>query len=81
MVRGRSGRAGAIFIRDAERKSQTPHDVVRKPFDLTPAETVLALAISKNTARPYLRAIFSKTGITRQATLVRMSLNSGLSLG
>ncbi|WP_260435802.1 hypothetical protein [Burkholderia seminalis] len=54
---------------------------MRKPFDLTPAETVLALAISKNAARPYLRAIFSKTGITRQATLVRMSLNSGLSLG
>ncbi|WP_241012847.1 hypothetical protein [Burkholderia sp. Tr-20355] len=25
---------------------------MRKPFDLTPAETVLALAISKNTARP-----------------------------
>ncbi|MBY8604880.1 MAG: helix-turn-helix transcriptional regulator [Burkholderia sp.] len=88
--------ACAIFIRDAERKSQASHDIVRKLFDLTPAETALALAlvngqtleeaadelaISKNTARSHLRAIFSKTGVTRQATLVRMLLNSVLSLG
>ena len=88
--------ACAIFIRDAERKSQASHDIVRKLFDLTPAETTLALAlvngstleeaadaldISKNTARSHLRAIFSKTGVTRQATLVRTLLNSVLSLG
>ncbi|MBR8134341.1 helix-turn-helix transcriptional regulator [Burkholderia cenocepacia] len=88
--------ACAIFIRDAERKSQASHEIVRKLFDLTPAETALALAlvngqtleeaadelaISKNTARSHLRAIFSKTGVTRQATLVRLLLNSVLSLG
>lgn len=88
--------ACAIFIRDAERKSQASHGIVRKRFDLTPAETALtlalvdwqtleeaaaALAISKHTARLHPREIFPKTGVTRQATLVRTLLNSVLSLG
>ncbi|MCY1345494.1 hypothetical protein D9M69_315560 [compost metagenome] len=85
-----------VFIRDPERRSQASHDVVRQLFDFTPAETQLALqlangltldeaadelGISKNTARAHLRAIFSKTGVTRQATLVRMLLSSVISLG
>jgi DNA-binding CsgD family transcriptional regulator/PAS domain-containing protein len=88
--------ACVVFIRDPERRSQASHDVVRQLFDLTPAETQLALqlangltldeaadelGISKNTARAHLRAIFSKTGVTRQATLVRMLLSSVISLG
>ena len=69
---------------------------MRKLFDFTPAETQLALqladglaleeaadelGISKNTARAHLRAVFSKTGVTRQATLVRMLLSSVGALG
>lgn len=88
--------ACVVFIRDPERRSQASHEVVRQLFDLTPAETQLALqlangltldeaadelGISKNTARAHLRAIFSKTGVTRQATLVRMLLSSVISLG
>ena len=88
--------ACAIFIRDPERKSQASRDMVRQLFDFTPAETELALqlangltldesaeelGISKNTARAHLRAIFSKTGVTRQAKLVRMLLGSVVSLG
>ncbi|WP_455288662.1 helix-turn-helix transcriptional regulator [Cupriavidus necator] len=88
--------ACVVFIRDPERKSQASHEVVRQLFDFTPAETQLALqlangltldeaadelGISKNTARAHLRAIFSKTGVTRQATLVRMLLSSVISLG
>ena len=88
--------ACAIFVRDPDRKSQASDEIMRKLFDLTPAEAALALAlangstieeaaevlgISKNTARAHLRAIFSKTGATRQATLVRTLLNSVLSLG
>jgi len=88
--------ACAVFIRDPERKSRASHDVVRKLFDFTPAETALAqvladgltldeaateLGISKNTARAHLRSIFSKTGVTRQATLVRMLLSSVVALG
>lgn len=88
--------ACVIFIRDPNRKAHASDEVLRKLFDLTPAEAALALAlvngstleefaeelgISKNTARAHLRAIFSKTGVTRQATLVRTLLNSVLSLG
>jgi len=88
--------ACVVFIRDPERKSQAPQEVVRKLFDFTPAETELALqltnglaldeaaeelGISKNTARAHLRAIFVKTGVTRQAELVRTLLSSVVSLG
>lgn len=88
--------ACVIFIRDPERKSQVSRDMVRQLFEFTPAETELALqlangltldesaeelGISKNTARAHLRAIFSKTGVTRQATLVRMLIGSVVPLG
>ncbi|HEY6418358.1 MAG TPA: helix-turn-helix transcriptional regulator [Candidatus Binataceae bacterium] len=86
--------AVAVFIRDPERKSQASHAMVRRLFDLTPAETSLALAlangltldeaaadlkITKNTARAHLRSIFPKIGVTRQTTLVRMLLSSVVS--
>ncbi len=88
--------ACAVIIRDPDRRSQTSDEVVRKLFDLTPAEAALALALAdgltleesadelgmtKNTARAHLRAIFSKTGATRQANLVRTLLSSAISLG
>ncbi|WP_175690319.1 helix-turn-helix transcriptional regulator [Burkholderia anthina] len=83
--------AVALLLRDPDRKPEGAHEIVRKLFDLTPAEASLALlltngltldeaadesGISKNTARTHLRAIFSKTGVTRQATLVRIMLGS-----
>ncbi|HEV3426820.1 MAG TPA: helix-turn-helix transcriptional regulator [Paraburkholderia sp.] len=88
--------ATVVFLRDPDRKSQRSQEIVRKLFDLTPAETSLALlltngltleeaaeelGISKNTARAHLRSIFSKTGVTRQATLVRILLGSVVPLG
>ncbi|GAB3629309.1 helix-turn-helix transcriptional regulator [Pandoraea terrae] len=88
--------ACVVFIRDPECRSDASREVMRKLFDFTPAETSLALlmangysvedaaddlGISKNTARAHLRAIFSKTGVTRQATLVRTLLSSVISLG
>jgi DNA-binding CsgD family transcriptional regulator len=86
----------ALFIRDAERRSEASREMVRRLFDLTPAESALALElangltldeaaeglnISKNTARAHLRAIFSKIGISRQTTLVRVLLSSVIWLG
>jgi DNA-binding CsgD family transcriptional regulator len=86
----------ALFIRDAERKSEASREMVRRLFDLTPAEASLAIALAngltldeaadelgirKNTARAHLRAIFSKIGVTRQTTLVRMLLSSVIWLG
>jgi DNA-binding CsgD family transcriptional regulator/PAS domain-containing protein len=88
--------AVAVFIRDAERQTQAPQDLLYQLFSLTPAETALAmqlvnglsldeaaevLNVKRNTARAHLRAIFSKTGVTRQTELVRMLLNSVAALG
>ena len=84
-----------MFIRDPTGSSQTSIDVLRQLFDFTPAEAALALQLAngysldeaaeeldirKNTARAHLRAIFSKTGVTRQTTLVHVLLNSVISL-
>ncbi len=86
----------AVFIRDPGRKTEASHEMVRRLFDLTPAEASLALllangltlddaaeelGIRKNTARAHLRSIFSKIGVTRQTTLVRVLLSSVVWLG
>jgi DNA-binding CsgD family transcriptional regulator len=73
-----------------------PSDVIQKLFGLTPKEATLALRlaageslqeaseelrISPNTARAHLRSIFAKTGVDRQAKLVRVLLKSVAMLG
>lgn len=93
---GKRRQSVALFIRDAGRKSEASREVVRRLFDLTPAETSLALALAngltldeaadglnirKNTARAHLRAIFAKIGVTRQTALVRVLLSSVIWLG
>ena len=40
-----------------------------------------ASGVRRNTARTHLRSIFCKTGVTRQTMLVRLLLNSVLTLG
>ena len=66
-------------------------DTLAQLYGLTPAEAELTavlgegldlslasqrLDISKNTAKAHLRMIFSKTGVTRQSSLVRLVLRS-----
>lgn len=85
-----------MYIRDSVGRSQVDNRVAKELFNFTPAETALALelanglsleeaaenlGIMRNTARAHLRAIFSKTGVRRQAELVRVMLNSVVSLG
>lgn len=92
---GKHRPAVVIFIRDPDRKSEASADLMRRLFDFTPAEASLALLLAsgmtldeaadqlnirKNTGRAHLRAIFSKTGVTRQTALVHVLLNSVLSL-
>jgi DNA-binding CsgD family transcriptional regulator len=63
-----------------------PSSLVQALFDVTPAEARVALAlgeaasvddaarrlgVSRETVRSHLRAIFSKTGVSRQSALVR----------
>ena len=89
--------AVAVFLRDPESSgSQPSQELVRRLFDLTRMEAQLALLLTegltldeaaehmnvrRNTARTHLRSIFSKTGVTRQTMLVRLLLNSVISLG
>lgn len=88
--------AVAIFIRDPVGSPRNTHANLRRLFRLTPTEIELALAmmdgltldeaairlgIKKNTARAHLRGIFSKTGATRQAVLVKMLLSSVVVMG
>jgi DNA-binding CsgD family transcriptional regulator len=95
-VDGESFPSVAVFISDAENRAEAPRQLVGQLFDLTPAEAILAtliakglaideaaeqLHISRNTARAQLRSIFSKAGVTRQADLVRLILNSVATLG
>jgi len=80
-----------VYIRDATGKLLASTAAAKQLFNLTPAETALAmelanglsleeaaeeLNIRRNTARAHLRSIFSKTGVRRQTELVRIMLNS-----
>jgi DNA-binding CsgD family transcriptional regulator/PAS domain-containing protein len=88
--------AALVYIRDASSKSLASEVVTKQLFNLTKAETALAmelanglsleeaaevLNIRRNTARAHLRSIFSKTGVRRQTELVRIMLNSVVALG
>ena len=83
--------SAVVYIRDAAGKSLASTAAAKQLFNLTPAETALAmelanglsleeaaeaLNIRRNTARAHLRSIFSKTGVRRQTELVRIFLNS-----
>lgn len=93
---GKDKPAAVVYIRDAMSKSLASKVVAKQLFNLTPAETALAmelanglsleeaaeaLNIRRNTARAHLRSIFSKTGVRRQTELVRIMLNSVVALG
>ncbi|MGH8453738.1 MAG: helix-turn-helix transcriptional regulator [Nevskiales bacterium] len=89
--------AAAVFLRDPESNAAQPsQELVRRLFGLTRMESQLALLLAdgftldeaaekmnvrRNTARTHLRSIFCKTGVTRQTMLVRLLLNSVISLG
>jgi len=81
----------ALLVHNPERKFQLGPKLMRRLFGLTPAEAALAqqlveglslddaaarLGIRKNTARAQLSAIFGKTGVTRQSSLVSLLLTS-----
>ncbi len=84
-----NGRVAVLLISDLDRQTLPSADTVAKLFDLTDAEARLALALSEgqriedaaeklgitlSSARTYLKRIFSKTDVTRQAELVRLIL-------
>jgi len=81
--------AAIVLISDPEAEMKARIESLRERFGLTPAEAVFALEIVKGdgrqatadrlgitlgTARSHLSKIFDKTGVTRQAELVRLLL-------
>jgi DNA-binding CsgD family transcriptional regulator len=83
--------AVAVFISDPEQTSAASQQTLMQLFGLTRAEAVLAtlltrglslqeaaaeLQVSPHTARAQLRSIFAKTGVTRQAELIRLLVKS-----
>lgn len=96
LAEGKGRPSVVVYIRDAVGKSLASTAIAKQLFNLTPAETALAmelanglsleeaaekLNIRRNTARAHLRSIFSKTGVRRQTELVRIMLNSVVALG
>ncbi|MBA1205343.1 helix-turn-helix transcriptional regulator [Pseudomonas capeferrum] len=96
LVEGRGKPTVVVYVRDAVGKSLVSTVVASQLYNLTPAETGLALELAnglsleeaserlhirRNTARAHLRSIFSKTGVRRQTELVRIMLNSVVALG
>ncbi len=78
-----------LLISDPERQTMPTAETIGRLFDLTDAEARLTLALGEgrriedaaeklgitlSSARTYLKRIFNKTGITRQAELVRLVL-------
>jgi DNA-binding CsgD family transcriptional regulator/PAS domain-containing protein len=93
---GSGAPALAIFVGDPDERPAVPLELVRQLFGFTRAEALLAtalargqsldesaaeLGIARNTARAHLRAIFAKTGASRQAELVRLVLRSVAAVG
>jgi DNA-binding CsgD family transcriptional regulator len=85
------GATAAVFITDPEEGAALDSRALRELFGLTPAEIRLCIAlvegksveeyaheaaISSNTARTYVKRIYSKTGARRQSELVRLLLKS-----
>jgi DNA-binding CsgD family transcriptional regulator/PAS domain-containing protein len=88
--------AVVIFLSDPLEQAEAPVQVIKQLFGFTPAEAALALlmangltldeaaetmGVSRNTVRTHLRAVFAKTGVTRQPMLVSLILKSVASLG
>jgi DNA-binding CsgD family transcriptional regulator len=87
-VRALCGSDGVLLmIADAQNASVPSADLLRLMFDLTPgearvarllaggtpiAEAAVALGIGSGTVRTHLKAVFAKTGVSRQVDLARL---------
>ena len=93
---GQSSPLPNVFISDPDLQQPASQQILGDLFELTPAEANLAILlarglslaevsnaqnISQHTARAQLKSIFAKTGVSRQAELVRLVLKSVASLG
>lgn len=80
-----------VYLTDAAAHRLAPRELVAQLFGLTPAEAGLAtlladglslveaaerMYVSEGSARSYCKRVFAKTGVNRQAELVRLVLKS-----
>ncbi|QOG19297.1 MULTISPECIES: helix-turn-helix transcriptional regulator [Bradyrhizobium] len=87
-VVGRTTAIGALFVWKAELDGRSSADLIDRTFDLTPAElkvlqsivevggvpeTAAALGIAETTVKTHLHRVFAKTGVSRQADLVKLA--------
>ncbi len=83
--------AALIFVTDPEREDEVPTQILQRLYGLTQTESEMAilmcqghglaysaeqLRITLNTAKSHQRQIFVKTGVHRQAELVRLLLTN-----
>jgi DNA-binding CsgD family transcriptional regulator/PAS domain-containing protein len=93
---GQSSPIAVVFVSDPDLHESASRQTLADLFELTPAEANLAIllarglslaevseaqSISQHTARAQLKSIFAKTGVSRQAELVRLVIKSVASLG
>jgi DNA-binding CsgD family transcriptional regulator len=79
---------GALLLRKVSLGGQSYGELIARTFDLTPAElrvflsivevggvpeTAVALGIAETTAKTHLHRVFAKTGVSRQADLVKLA--------
>ena len=91
--RRRIGPLANLIVADLDRRMQAPADLLRRIFDLTPAESVVlerlvyglslqeiadALGSSRNTVRNQLHIVFEKTGTNRQSELIKLVLSTAV---
>jgi DNA-binding CsgD family transcriptional regulator len=91
-----AGPCAAVFVSDPDQRDSASQHTLGELFGLTPAEANVAILlargqslaeisetqnISPHTARAQLKSIFAKTGVSRQAELVRMVIKSVAALG
>ncbi len=91
-----AGPAVVIFISDPEKPRLGRTEILEQLFGLTLSEARLALllanglsldeaskelGVTRNTAKSHLSSVFSKTGVTRQPSLVQLILRSVASIG
>jgi DNA-binding CsgD family transcriptional regulator len=87
--------AVAVFVRKAEMDGKSSGGLIARAFGLTPAELRVFLAIvdiggvpesseklgiAETTIKTHLKQVFAKTGVNRQADLVKLAAGFSLSL-
>jgi DNA-binding NarL/FixJ family response regulator len=86
-----AGPSVIVYLGDEEHQQQAPEQFVARLFGLTKSEAALAtqlangfslteaadkLGLTESSVRTYSKKIFSKLGVSRQAELVRLILQS-----